>query len=77
MRHPAIEENRTVQKVLINAAGCPGSGFWYPGIVATSTLPFFLNFQALTFDLQLPIPTRYSFSAKSSQYYRILLTSYY
>ena len=53
-----------------------GPGFWYPGFKVASALPF-LDYQLITLDFQLRIPARYSSSAKSFQYYRILLTNSY
>jgi hypothetical protein len=48
-----------------------------PGSRGRLGLPFFVDFQPLTLDFQLLIPDRYSFNAKSSQYYKILLYDYY
>src|SRR6266849_6110732 len=50
----------------------------YDTHVLRSLRPFpFLDFHPLTLDFQFLIPDRYSFSAKSFQYYRILLFSCY
>ena len=57
--------------------GAPASGFCYPGPAIASASRFFPDIQLLTFDFPLPIPDRYFFSAKSCQYYRILLHSGY
>jgi len=45
------------------------------GSLQLSTL--FPDIQPLTFDFQLPIPGSYSYTEKSFQYYRILLSSCY
>ena len=55
--------------------GAPCSGLWYLGLEVASVLQFILDTQPFTFDFQLLIPARYFFSAKSFQYYRILLNS--
>ena len=58
-------------------AGCPGFRFLVPGSWSHLGSSLFLDFQPLTLDFQLLIPDRYFFSAKSFQYYRILLSSCY
>jgi hypothetical protein len=76
MRAISAEENRS-QNRPIEPDGCPGFRFLVPGSWGHLGSSLFLDFQRLTLDFQLLIPDRYSFSAKSSQYYRILLYSCY
>jgi hypothetical protein len=57
-------------------AGWPGFEL-IPESWGRSSFSFFPDTRPLTFDFQLPIPARYFFSAKSSQYYRILFPSCY
>src|SRR5258708_34883265 len=67
----------SISRVSRILAGCPGFRFLVPGPWGQLGSSPFLGFQPLTLDFQLLIPDRYFFSAKSFQYYRILLHSYY